>query len=243
MPSRRLFALSLLLWPAALWAAKPIPPAPPSYVHNEGVVSPEAEARLAQTLRGFEQATGHQFAVALFQSLDGEALEDYSNRLFRAWKIGDAKRNDGLLFCLFQQDRKWRVEVGYGLEGTLTDLQAGAIAREQAVPYFKNGDFDGGVQAVVEGLSARLQGQPLPARADKGGRSDLIIIIFFGVLLAILSWVRQMAFGGYCVGRRSGGYCRGGFFPGGGWSGGSGGFGGFSGGGGSSGGGGASGGW
>ncbi len=62
--------------------------------------------------------------IAIFRSLEGESLEDYSNRLFKHWKIGDAKKNDGVLLALFKEDRKWRVEVGYGLEGVLTDLEA-----------------------------------------------------------------------------------------------------------------------
>jgi uncharacterized protein len=233
-------ALFLLLLPAVLWAAKAIPPAPRTYVLNEGVILPETEARLSATLSAFEQGTGRQFAVALFQSLDGEDLDDYSNRLFRAWKLGDAKTNDGLLFCLYKQDRKWRVEVGYGLEGVMTDLSAGQIARDQGVPHFKNGDFDGGVLAVVDALGAKLQGQevPPPARADDSGRLSGagLALVFFVVILLL-----RLKLSSYGI--NSGGYWGGGFM-GGGWGGGGGsGFGGFSGGGGSSGGGGASGGW
>ncbi|HVE13197.1 MAG TPA: TPM domain-containing protein, partial [Elusimicrobiota bacterium] len=151
MISRRAAAsLLVILLPAVVWAGKAVPPSPSSYVYNEGVVSAAAEARLSQALGAFERETGHQFVAALFRSLDGESLEDYSNRVFRAWKIGDAKRNDGLLFALYKDDRRWRVEVGYGLEGTLTDLEAAEIARD-GVPYFKNGDYDRGVQAVVDG--------------------------------------------------------------------------------------------
>ena len=251
MHLRRLAFSLLICWPATLWAGKAIPPSPPSYVHNEGVVSPGEEERLSETLRDFERATGHQFVVALFQSLDGENLEDYSNRVFRAWKIGGAKLNDGLLFCLFQQDRKWRVEVGYGLEGVLTDLQAGEIARDQGVPYFKSGDFDAGVQAVAQALAAKLEGRPLPVRAGREGRYGEYPL--FSVLIGLLLFIRCLTYGfrrrayGYVdVGRRprdsfledfsrGGGFF--GFFSGGG------GGGGFSGGGGSSGGGGASGGW
>jgi uncharacterized protein len=252
MRLRRLSFGLLLLWPATLWAGKDIPPSPPSYVRNEAVVSPGEEDRLSETLRGFEQATGRQFAVALFQSLDGESLDDYCNRVFRAWKIGGAKLNDGLLFCLFKQDRKWRVEVGYGLEGALTDLQAGEIARDQGVPFFKSGDFDAGVQAVVEALAAKLTGQPMPARADRDGRSDeypLAGVIYLALFLSLIPILylsyrfQRLAYGHVCIGRRPRDSFCGSFYSGGGWFGGGGGFGGFSGGGGSSGGGGASGGW
>src|SRR5438105_2765700 len=121
--SRRLAAALVLLLasPLALQAKKPLPPSPDGYVYNEGVVSPSTEQRLSRRLRGVEERTGHQLVVALFQSLDNESLEDYANRLFREWKIGSKKKDDGLLFTLFKDDRRWRVEVGYGLEGTLTD--------------------------------------------------------------------------------------------------------------------------
>lgn len=233
-------ALFLLLLPGVLWAAKDIPFAPRSYVLNEDVISAEAEARLSRTLSDFEQSAGHQFVVALFQSLDGESLEDYSNRVFRAWKIGDAKTNDGLLFCLFKRDRKWRVEVGYGLEGVVTDLRAGEIARDYGVPHFKTGDFDGGVQAVVEALAAKLQGKEVPVRRRSGravGMFLTILFIFIPYLIFRLFLAR--IFSPYRMSSR--GWSSDGSWGSGG--GGSWGGGGFSGGGGSSGGGGASGGW
>lgn len=209
------------------------------------MLSPAAEARLSVELRSFHEKTGHQFVVAAFKSLDGESLEDWTNRLFRQWAIGDAKRNDGLLFCIFLDDRKWRVEVGYGLEGVLTDLQASRVARERGTPLFKAGDYDGGVLAVAEGLMAVVRGDaPAPAAeepseqrgGDMGALSLVVHVLFFFVLFILFIIPRR---------RRT-------YFGGGGWSsdwsgggGGSdwGGGGGFSGGGGSSGGGGASGGW
>jgi uncharacterized protein len=234
-------AAVLLLFPAVLGAAKPLPPSPPSYVHNEGVVSRDCESRLSRALEGVERRTGRQFALALFRSLEGESLEDYSNKLFRAWRIGSAKRDDGLLFCLFLAERRWRVEVGYGLEGTITDAEAARIAREGGVPRFREGDFDGGVEAVVAGLGARLEGKPPPA-PEEGPRGVLIgsmLLCGFVLWLVLLLRLRRAAMP-YGIGRRGAGTSWGG---GGGFEGFSGGGGGFSGGGGSSGGGGASGGW
>ena len=92
--------LSALLLPgAALAAPKAIPPAPYSYVYNERVLSEAAAAEAGRRLSAFEGRTGHQFVVGLFQSLEEESLEDYTNRLFKAWRVGQAKRDDGLLFC------------------------------------------------------------------------------------------------------------------------------------------------
>ena len=143
-PAASVLACLLLGTACAAFAAKPIPPSPRAYVHNERVLSAPAAARLSALLAGFQRETGHQFVVALFESLEGESLETYSTALFRAWKIGDAKRNDGLLLALFRKDRLWRVEVGYGLEGVVTDMEAGEIARSQGVPHFKSGDFASG---------------------------------------------------------------------------------------------------
>ncbi len=246
---RRGLSLALLiLWPATARAAhKAFPPPPSTYVYNEAVISPSAEQLLSGMLSTFQQTTGHQFVVALFQNLDGESLEDYTNQVFRAWKVGSAKGNDGLLFALYKTDRKWRVEVGYGLEGIITDLQAGVIARDQGVPHFQSGDFDGGVLAICSALIAKLQGQdvaPPPRPADYSHAITTIIFLFIMVMILIqnlMVWTqgpRARNSGAFFIDFTSGGS----FGGGGGFSGGGGG-GGFSGGGGSSGGGGASGGW
>jgi len=242
-------ALLLLFWAAPLEAAKELPPSPPSYVHNEGVLSPRAEARLTRRLRAFEERTRRHFVAALFQSLEGENLEDYANRLFKAWAIGDSKRNDGLLFCLFLAEKRWRVEVGYGLEPELTDLEAAEIAREAGVARFREGSFDAGVEAVVEGLAARLEGGSAPKPMSWTGellrRKALLVLLLALLWLALL---RALLKGGLAsrqttIGRRRGSAWSSGGGWSSGWSFGGGSSGGFSGGGGSSGGGGASGSW
>jgi uncharacterized protein len=253
-------------------APKGYPPSPYSYVHNEKVVSTAAEARLSDLLRRTERQTGHQFVVALFQSLDGNNLEGYSNRLFRAWKIGDAKRNDGLLFALFLKDRRWRVEVGYGLEATVTDAEAFELVESRGVPAFKRGDFDGGVVAAAEGLAAKIGGPaeshpppapppPLPFwKTTTGDATKLMAVLwvvgslvflslsFLTFLITYAEW-RLGLYGGKrrksykdFLSSSAGRYVS---SSSGGFSSGGGGWsgGGFSGGGGSSGGGGASGGW
>ena len=228
-------------------------------------MSPGAEQKLSSTLRGFEQRTGHQFVIALFQSLDGESLEDYSNRVFRAWKIGGKQGNDGLLFALYKEDRRWRVEVGYGFEGTLTDLEAAEIAGS-GVPYFKRGDFDAGVETVTEGLEARIERRapisqgPTPVLPSQSPHSydgrykdypaAFLIIMTFSVVMILVQYAaylfRRTLYKTFTIGRKpkddfwTDFSSSGGEFIGGG---GSGGGGGFSGGGGPSGGGGASGGW
>jgi uncharacterized protein len=251
---KRLWFFAALLYPSAAFCAKPkpFPPPPASYVYNENVVSPQTAAALSQTLAAFEQTTHHQFLVALFQSLDGEDVDDYSNRLFHTWKIGDAKRNDGLLFCVFKNDHKWRIEVGYGLEPILTDLEASEFVRRGAVPYFKQGNFDRGVLSAVSALTGKLAPASASPAQNEGQRKSRIPISSIIYFLVIGIWIWLQSRRSTTIGRRyrgsGGGYSNWGMMGGGfggGW-GGSGGFGdggGFMGGGGMSGGGGASGGW
>ena len=205
--------LAALFWPGALAAAKDIPPAPNSHVYNEGVLSQAAAAEATSRLRGLESRTGHQFVAGLFQSLEGANLEDYANRVFKAWRVGRAKRDDGLLFCLFLKERRWRVEVGYGLEGRLTDLESSQLAQTAGVAHFKAGDYDGGVLAVIDALSAKLEGgdeaggpSPPGASADLSGLLRSLAGFFLGFFLVFaFAYERGFHWGldEYAIGRRS----------------------------------------
>lgn len=252
--NRKIALFLALLMPASLSLAKSIPASPPSYIYNDGVLSAGGEAAVSRALSAFEKKTKHQMIVAAFKSLDGDNLESYSNKLFKAWKIGDKKKNDGILFAMFLADRKWRVEVGYGFEGKLTDIQAYNIATTAAVPSFKKGDYDSGVEAVISSLQNELSrdekvsdrstgsvvaSSPVPVK-NAPIKNDfpygyLIIVIIVVVVLFLIVAISDGGFGGF--GGGSGNSSSGDF------GGGDGGSGGFSGGGGSSGGGGASGGW
>ncbi len=164
---RRLIAAAVLLLGVSFAQAKDIPASPSTYVHNDGVMSAQGAQTLSAKLSAFEKATGHQFVVAAFQSLDGANLEDYSSQVFKAWKIGDKKRNDGLLLTLFKNDRKWRVQTGYGFEGQITDLQAYNLMTEAAVPLLKKGDIDGGIIAGVDAVISEVEATSLFGKDDK----------------------------------------------------------------------------
>jgi uncharacterized protein len=194
------------------------------------------EAKLAD----YESRSTHQVVVATVPSLEGYDIRDYGNRLFRAWALGDKKRNDGVLLLIAPNDRKVSIETGYGVEGDLTDALSRIIIENAITPRFKAGDFDGGVKAGVDDIEKALggggneivqrsQNQSAPTLNDILPFIIFLIIIF--VILSRASRGRRMIF----VPMGGGG------FGGGGWSGGGGG--GFGGGGGSSGGGGASGSW
>lgn len=200
---------------------------------------------LDRKLAAQEAKASDQFVVATIPSLQGTSIEDYANQLFRHWKLGQAKQNNGVLLLVAPNERKVRIEVGYGLEGVLTDAVAGTIIRTAIVPSFKAGDMAAGVVKGADAVIEILNLDPEEARRraealEQGDSPDEMIqaVIFFVMLLILLYFIYR---GGGRRSRRRGGFIA---FPtsGGGWSGGSSG-GGFSGGGGSSGGGGASGGW
>jgi uncharacterized protein len=208
------------------------------YVNDlAGVISPETELKIEHFLRGFESSDSTQLVVLTIDSLEGEALEEYSLKVVESWKIGQKEKDNGALLLIARQEREMRIEVGYGLEGKLTDLLAGRIIDNEIKPRFQAGDFDGGVIAGVASMAEAVRGEyqgtgRVGQKKKRNPLGSLALLLFLGPGLMLL--------GG---GGRRGRYRRGGFWIGGlGGFGGSGG-GGFGGGGGGFGGGGASGGW
>ena len=195
--------------------------------------------------------------IAIFRSLEGESLEDYSIRLAQQWRIGQKGLDNGLILLVFAQERKVRVEVGYGLEPTITDVVASQIIRESIAPRFREGRYGAGLEAAVAAVFGRIEAKASPARPKpEGTHLPLVgLVAFLGILGVIGVILLQEAFSSRRFLQRNGYTAgRGGWVPpvivpplwGGGWSGrgGGGGGGGFLGGGGGSfGGGGASGDW
>lgn len=223
-----------------------------------GLLTAVERDRLEALLTERERAAGPQMALAVFKSLDGESVEDVANRLFQKWRLGSKALDNGVLLVLFVEDRKVRIEVGYGLEATLTDAASAQIIREALAPRFREQRYAAGLEAAVNAVYERIA-SPKPLAGKEESRQGLstreIYLLLFlacvGITFVSLAWnVSHMR--GYTAGRRGwrssgpGGWYGGGYggggWGGGGWSGGGGG-GGFSGGGGSSGGGGASGSW
>lgn len=247
-------ALLLGVLGALAQTALPFPALTGRVVDAASVLKPEERTRLEQKLKAHEDRTTDQVVVATVRSLGGTSVEDYANRLFRTWKLGDKAKNNGVLLLVAPSERKVRIEVGYGLEGALTDALTKVIIATAVAPKFKQNDFAGGLDAGVDAILSVLTGDAeewqrrAKVRDDQAGGLDPIVAI---VMIIILILVLRSLMGGGGPGRAhrtrrgswiviptggSGGGCSGG----GGWSGGGGGF---SGGGGSSGGGGASGDW
>ena len=226
-----------------------------------GVLSGEARQRLERELEQYQQKSGHQFALLTLKSLEGDPLEDFSMRVVERWKLGDKARDNGLLLLVVTRDRKVRVEVGYGLEGTITDALSSRVIRNVIAPAFRKGDYEGGIERAFEALMAADFGgkvdipEAAPVTSPRGAPpigivGIVLLLLIFGPFVAAGAFLSRGASRGY--GRRRGGWdsWSAGGFGGGGFGGGSfgggsfgGGGGGFSGGGGSFGGGGASGSW
>jgi uncharacterized protein len=226
-------------------------------VDQAGVMSAESKTDIEAKSKALEDKSGIQLVVATVKSLQGSDVETYANELFRFWKLGEAKKNNGVLLLVAPTEHKVRIEVGYGLEGTLTDALTSVIISSAIVPRFKTNDFSGGIERGVDGIVGVLTTDAADWHAKANLRADdpsadinkLFPILLFVVLLIVVWYLIHNAGGPGSGGRRSGagpiimGSGWGGGY-GGGFSGGGGGFGGgFSGGGGSSGGGGASGSW
>ena len=225
-------------------------------VDQAGVLTAEAESDVEAKSKTLEDKSGIQLVVATVKSLQGSDIETYANQLFRYWKLGEAQKNNGVLLLVAPTEHKVRIEVGYGLEGTLTDALSSVIISGVIVPRFKTGDYSGGIERGVDAIISVLQGDSADwhpkvnvRKEDASSDFDKLYPILFFAIMIFIVWYLSRQTGGPPsggAGRRGGPI----FIPyggngwGSGWGGGAGGFGGgFSGGGGSSGGGGASGGW
>lgn len=215
------------------------------YVNDlAGLISSATELKIENFLRGFEASDSTQLVVLTVDSLQGEALEEYSLKVAENWGIGQKGKDNGALLLIAKQERKIRIEVGYGLEGKLTDLLAGRIIDNDITPHFKAGDYEGGVVAGITGMAEAVRGEYQGAgttsrKKKRNPLGSLALLLFLGPGLMLLGG------GGGRRGRRGrrggSGFWIGGMGGGGGGFGGGGG--GFGGGGGGFGGGGSSGSW
>jgi len=163
MNAARASILALLLcWASAALALVAVPPLSGRVVDQTGTLGAGDIASLAQTLKDLETRKGSQVAVLIVPTTDGEAIEQFSFRVAEAWKIGRKKIDDGALLVIAKNDRHLRIEVGYGLEGALTDATTKRIIDEDITPKFKAGDFAGGVSAGVNRMIRVINGEKLP---------------------------------------------------------------------------------
>ncbi len=158
---------------------------------NARLLSDDAHGRLEATLADIETKTGAQVAVLTIETLGDESIEDYSMHVAETWKLGQQGKNNGVLLVIARDDHKMRIEVGYGLEGVLTDARCSRIIAELMRPRFRDGDFGGGLDAAVGAIGAFIRGEdPLPAEAPAGrSGQDLSLggrLIFAGVFTLVV---------------------------------------------------------
>ncbi|RJS95403.1 TPM domain-containing protein [Salinisphaera sp. Q1T1-3] len=249
----RVMLLALLLVQAAA-AAPDLPALTGRVVDKADMLSPAAEQRLTDMLAGLEQTNGDQVVVVTVPDLGDTSIVDYGVQLGRAWGIGQKAKDNGALLLIAKKQRAIRIEVGYGLEGQLTDARSSMIVRRIIRPAFRQNDYDGGVIAGTAAIVKTLGGNPGTGQGTSQGHtaptphhgpSMMHTFLWLGLMIGIAG-VFGSGMGGLFNGRGRRRRRRGApwIMPtGGGGSGGLGGGGGFSGGGGSFGGGGASGGW
>jgi uncharacterized protein len=216
MNAARAFLLALLLcWASIAFADVAVPPLSGRVVDNTGTLSSGDIASLTQTLQNLEARKGSQVAVLIVPTTAPESIEQYSIRVAEAWKIGRRKVDDGALVVVAKDDRKLRIEVGYGLEGALNDATAKRIIDEVITPKFRSGDFAGGIFAGVYRIIAVIDGEKLPApearrQQDSGLLSHvdplnpIFIFILFIVGAALRSTFGRLI-GGVAIGSIVGG--------------------------------------
>jgi len=166
MNAARASLLALLVcWAFAAFADVAVPPLSGRVVDQTGTLTSGDIAALTQTLKDLETRKGSQVAVLIVPTTQPETIEQYSIRVAEAWKIGRKKIDDGALLVVAKNDRKLRIEVGYGLEGALNDATASRIIEEVITPKFRSGDFAGGISAGIDRIVGVIDGEPLPAPA------------------------------------------------------------------------------
>ena len=198
---------SLLVASAA--GARAVPMLTRRITDESGTLTPSDRARLEDKLAAYEKSTGHQLAVLIIPSLEGEVIEQYSIKVVEHWELGDRKRSDGVLMLIAIKEHATRIEVGFGLEGAIPDVIASRVIREIMAPHFRNDDFAGGIDAGLDALMKAAQGEslgPPPALHAPAGKWSwfaalalvLLLIImalprlvrapFFGIVGSVIGW-------------------------------------------------------
>jgi uncharacterized protein len=190
--ARALFLSIMLCLAFAALADVAVPPLTGRVVDQTGTLSVGDIASLDRTLRDFEAKKGSQIAVLIVPTTQPETIEQYSIRVAEAWKIGRRKIDDGAILVVAKNDRKLRIEVGYGLEGALTDVTTRRIIDEVITPKFRGGDFAGGISDGADRILRVVDGEPLPAPAKQQQDSGDLLghidpfnpLLLFGVFIA-----------------------------------------------------------
>ena len=206
-PKKILGALFVLLWSlmGIVHAAPQFPALTGRVVDDAALLSAATRAQLTQLSEQHERTTSNQLVVVTVKSLQGFPIEDYGYQLGRHWGIGQKGQNNGVLLIVAPNEREVRIEVGYGLEGQLTDALSSNIIQGQILPRFKTGDYEGGIVAGTEAIVAVFAGEELPASAASPGlqaaQMSIPALLIFGVVAGqILAMFLSRVFAGTLAG-------------------------------------------
>jgi len=204
LASLALYTLAILV-PLFVNAQRAVPELWGLHVHDDAhVLSQTTVDQLEKRLKAYEDSTSNQLAILIIPALDGEVLEQYSLRVAEAWRLGQAKQDNGALLLIAVNDRKMRIETGQGLEGVLTDAVCSRIIRREMAPSFREGDYDGGVTAAVNAMIAAIGGEYTAEAGDNNDTADLswrerlFIGLFIFLVLGIFTVIGILAPG--CAG-------------------------------------------
>jgi uncharacterized protein len=195
------FALALLVF-ASAWAQDvAVPVLQARVTDTTGTLTASEQAALESKLAAFEQQKGSQVAVLIVPTTGDESIEQFGIRAVEQWKLGRKDVDDGVLLLVAKEDRRLRIEVGYGLEGALPDAIAKRIVADVITPYFRRGDFYTGISAGIDAILATVQGEPLPEPAkrtssDEGGGAGMAALLIGIVAGFVIRAMSNRAVGG-----------------------------------------------
>lgn len=195
---RWLLAGALALATLSAWAEIPVPPLTARVIDQTGTLGATEQAAITARLEALEARKGSQIAVLIVPTTEPETIEQFGIRVAEAWKLGRKGVDDGAILIVAKDDRKLRIEVGYGLEGAMPDAIAKRIVREDIAPRFRSGDYTGGINVGVDRMIAVADGEALPppqARRGASGSSkspplELLFVAFF-VVWGVMSAVKR----------------------------------------------------
>jgi len=180
-----------------------VPPLTGRIVDTANLITPDLAAALSQEMAAHERRTGNQVAVLTLPSLQGEPLEEFSHRVATTWKLGQKGTDNGVLLLVAAQDRRIRIEVGYGLEGVLTDAVTSRIIRNEMVPRFRAGEYSQGIAAGVRAILGTIEGTytvpantPRPVQRESEGRGNVFLVaVLLGAIIATVLSVSRTSLG------------------------------------------------
>lgn len=172
------------------------PGAPTGFVNDfANIIDDDTQAKLETQLSAYKQSSNHEVVVVTVQSLGGDYIENYAVKLFEEWGIGDKEKDNGILFLIASEDKKVRIEVGYGLEGALVDSEANQIIQSYIIPPFKENNYSLGIANGVEQIIKATEGEiiDVPNKGQSVNWEEIIFFIIFGVIFAINVLIQVLA--------------------------------------------------